>query len=269
MFKFIDNILPRLLGCTTLAREAGSLYDDDGCSNNKDDVVTPFRNQFANFRKKIMAPQPAQAHDDINAVGEARPRLICGLGNPGTKYVGTRHNIGVSCLDELAIAYGLATDRKKSSESAFREIDINGAKILLAYPTSFYNETGIGLGKEIKKQGIKASEVVVICDDIDLRAGEVRMRLTGGNGGNRGLKSIINVLGTQHVPRIRVGVGRPIGENSQPVYGSDEIANWVLSRPHASDLERLSVVMSQIVSAVKISITDSNESAMNFLNSGT
>ncbi|MDG1840685.1 MAG: aminoacyl-tRNA hydrolase [Dehalococcoidia bacterium] len=269
MFKFIDNILPRILGCTTLAWEAGSLYDKNEDSDSRDDVVTPFRNQFANFRKKIMTPTASQLHDDVNTVGEARPRLICGLGNPGTKYVGTRHNIGVSCLDELAVAYGLASDRKKSSESAFREIEINGTKILLAYPTSFYNETGIGLGKKIRKQGIKPSEIVVICDDIDLRAGEVRMRLTGGNGGNRGLKSIINVLGTQHIPRIRVGVGRPVGENSKPVYESDEIANWVLSRPHASDLKQLSFVTAQIVSAVKISIADSNESAMNFLNSGT
>ena len=229
--------------------------------------MTPFRNQFANFRKKIMPTEASQVHDDVNAVGEARPRLICGLGNPGSKYIGTRHNIGVSCLDELMVTYGLASDRKKSSESTFGEIEINGNKILLAYPTSFYNETGLGLAKKIRKQGIKPSEIVVICDDIDLPAGEVRMRLTGGNGGNRGLKSIINVLGTQHIPRIRVGIGRPIGENGKPVYGSDEIANWVLSRPHSSDLNQLSSATSLMVAAIKISIAEDNEAAMNFLNS--
>ncbi len=231
--------------------------------------MTPFRNQFANFRKKIMSTKASQVHDDVNAVGEARPRLICGLGNPGAKYVGTRHNIGVSCLDELAVAYSLASGPKKSSESNFREIEIDGNKIVLAYPTSFYNETGLALAKKIRKQGIKPSEIVVICDDIDLSAGEVRMRLTGGNGGNRGLKSIINTLGTQHIPRIRVGIGRPIGENGKPAYGSDEIANWVLSRPYSSDLTQLSEATLQIVSAIKICVAESNESAMNFLNSNT
>jgi PTH1 family peptidyl-tRNA hydrolase len=95
------------------------------------------------------------------------------------------------------------------------------------------------------------------------------MRLTGGNGGNRGLKSIINVLGTQHIPRIRVGIGRPIDENGKPVYGSDEIANWVLSRPHSSDLNQLSSATSLMVAAIKISIAEDNEAAMNFLNSDT
>lgn len=117
-------------------------------------------------------------------------KLIVGLGNPGSKFIGTRHNVGYEVLDKL-----LANDEIIK-------------KAILMKPHTYMNESGLAIADKVSYFKIKPEDIWVICDDLDLPVGEIRVRKSGSSGGHRGLQSIIDSLETDQIPRIKIGIGR-------------------------------------------------------------
>ncbi len=134
--------------------------------------------------------------------------LVVGLGNPGAEYADHRHNIGFRCIDHLAQEHGVALTKKRF-KAVLGEGRIAGARVILAKPQTFMNDSGAAVGPLSRWYKIPPERVLVIYDDLDLPFGRIRVRPGGGSGGHNGIKSVIAALGTQEFPRIRVGIGRP------------------------------------------------------------
>ncbi len=152
----------------------------------------------------------------MNEGAEFRPpRLIVGLGNPGRKYIETRHNIGFMVIDQMA------------TDSAFKFVDEKRWKSQLAKdsdrfllkPQTYMNDSGLAVGKVASFYKIDADQILIVYDDLDLNFGQLRIRSQGSAGGHNGVRSIISHLGTQDFPRLRVGIGRQEGESSNHVLG--------------------------------------------------
>lgn len=138
-------------------------------------------------------------------------KMIVGLGNPGTKYQDTKHNIGFITLDEMAHRLNLSFS-KNQFEADSAEIFIGTEKVMLVKPLTFMNESGRSVGPLMTYFGIEERDLIVIYDDLDLPVGQIRLREKGGAGGHNGIKSLIAHLGTNVFPRIKVGIGRPLGK---------------------------------------------------------
>ncbi len=147
-------------------------------------------------------------------------KLIVGLGNPGSKYRATKHNIGFITLDEIAFQQKV-TFNKHQFEADIAEFFINGEKIILAKPQTFMNESGRSVGPLMTYYNVRDEDLVVIYDDLDLPIGRIRLREKGSAGGHNGIKSLIAHLGTKEFNRIKVGIDRP---NS-----SEKVVSYVLS----------------------------------------
>ncbi len=132
--------------------------------------------------------------------------IIAGLGNPGSKYENTRHNIGWLAIDELARQQGVTIDRMKF-HALTAQCVLAGEKVLLMKPTTYMNNSGEAIEEARNFFKIPTENVIVISDDINLDPGKMRIRRKGGAGGHNGLKSIIQCMGTEGFPRIRLGVG--------------------------------------------------------------
>lgn len=135
-------------------------------------------------------------------------KMIVGLGNPGTKYMHTKHNVGFMVVDRLAEIYQ-ATFKKNSFEAEVAEFFVAGEKILLVKPQTFMNESGRAVGPLMTYLGVYPEELVVIYDDLDLVVGKLRLRQKGSAGGHNGMKSLISHLDSQVFDRIKIGIGRP------------------------------------------------------------
>lgn len=131
-------------------------------------------------------------------------RIVAGLGNPGSRYERTRHNVGFRVVDEVARRLGVASWKTKDGA---QQAHVAARAVVLAKPQSFMNESGIPLGRIVGWWKATPAEVLVVSDDLDLPFGRLRMRANGGSGGHNGLKSIIAHLG-EGFPRVRVGIGR-------------------------------------------------------------
>lgn len=137
--------------------------------------------------------------------------LVVGLGNPGKDYEKTRHNIGFMVLDEVARACSISLEKSKF-EGLFGKGHIFGRQIMLLKPSTFMNRSGNSVSRVLDYFNVDSAEMVVIYDDLDLEFGKIRIREKGGHGGHNGLRSIISSVGGPEFPRIRVGIGRPVGE---------------------------------------------------------
>jgi PTH1 family peptidyl-tRNA hydrolase len=136
-------------------------------------------------------------------------RYLCGLGNPGPKYARTRHNVGWWVLDELARRLTLPESGEKH-QGLFQRGSVDGVKLTLIYPQTFMNASGQCLAEWKRREGLEpASELLVLFDDMDLAPGRIRLRPAGSGGSHNGMSDVIERLGTQAVPRLRLGVGRP------------------------------------------------------------
>ena len=137
--------------------------------------------------------------------------LLVGLGNPGTKYAGNRHNIGFMAVDEIVRRHGFSTWRKRF-HGEVSEGTLGLEKVLILKPLTYMNESGQSVGDAIRYLDIEPERVIVIYDEIDLMAGKVRVKLGGGAAGHNGIRSIIAHIGP-HYTRVRLGVGHPGDKN--------------------------------------------------------
>jgi len=180
--------------------------------------------------------------------------LIVGLGNPTHEYTGTRHNIGFRCVEALAEKHGMTFD-KKQKKAKVANGQIEGYKVLLAKPQTYMNLSGEAVKGLADFYKIPASNIMVIFDDLDLPAGTLRIRQSGGSSGQKGMKSIIQHLGTQDFPRIRFGIGRPPGKMDPAAY---------VLRPFDTEEEILVIeTVDRVLRAVSTWLTEGIDQTMN------
>jgi PTH1 family peptidyl-tRNA hydrolase len=146
------------------------------------------------------------------------PALIVGLGNPGSEYASHRHNIGFRVVEALARAHGLTFRREKGAKAHVASGQIGGREVVLAKPQTFMNLSGQAVGRVHRARKVSPENLLVVYDDLDLPLGRMRLRPEGGSGGHKGMRSIIDSLGTQAFPRLRVGIDRPPGRMDPAEY---------------------------------------------------
>jgi len=183
--------------------------------------------------------------------------LIIGLGNPGREYRGNRHNIGFMVLDHLAAKIGI-TFLRLESKALVAKGEQNGRRLILAKPQTYMNLSGQAVGALLRFYKIPLEDLLVIYDDVDLPYEALRMRPGGGSAGQKGIQSIIENLGTDEFPRLRIGVGRPPAQM--------QAADYVLQDFSKTQLETLPFVLERAVEAVQTYLSSGIESAMNKYN---
>ena len=184
--------------------------------------------------------------------------LIAGLGNPEPKYDGTRHNAGFAALDYLAGKWGISVSKTKF-QGLWGQGEVDGHKVVLLKPLTYMNLSGDSIGPLAGFFKIPADHVIVLCDDITQNPGKLRIRPSGSAGGHNGLKSIIQHLGTDQFPRIKVGVG----QKPHPDY---DMADWVLSKFAGEDLKTITEAIRKAADAVECLIQEGPDKAMNRFN---
>jgi len=182
--------------------------------------------------------------------------LIAGLGNPGSEYVNTRHNVGFMFIERLARSHGIKC-AMRAQGALWGRGSICGQGVALIKPMSFMNLSGKAVGSFVHKFSLSLGSVLVVYDDCELPLGTLRIKPSGGSGGHKGLASVIETLGSSDFPRLRLGIGRPeFGDLTSHVLGS--------FRP--GEREALEDMLERAVSAIDVFINDGIESAMNRFN---
>ncbi len=180
--------------------------------------------------------------------------IVAGLGNPGTEYEKTRHNAGFMAIDYIASSLSAKIDRAKF-HSLITEVKIADKRVLLMKPVTFMNSSGVAIGEAASFYKIPPEHVIVLHDEISFEPGKIRIRRKGSAGGHNGLKSIIEHLGSDAFPRIKIGVG----QKPNPEY---DLVDWVLGKLPAADASLISERFSDIASATQLIISGMIDDAM-------
>lgn len=184
-------------------------------------------------------------------------KLVAGLGNPGSKYAGTRHNIGFMVAEELAARSGISL-KKHGYQGVYGVGRVAGEEVTILLPQTFMNLSGVSVAAACKSLGVDPGDLIVVHDDIDLSFGTLKIRGGGGHGGHNGIRSICGVLGVGDFIRIKVGVGRP------PAGG--DVAGYVLNPFSATERIRLQTVVTNSAAAVETLLARGAAQAMNEFN---
>lgn len=183
-------------------------------------------------------------------------KIIVGLGNPGEKYVKTRHNVGFMVIDHLSMQLEAGFAQKKF-QSLFYKKSVAQEDIVLLKPQTFMNLSGSAVKEVVDMYKVSLHDIMVICDDLDLPLGKLRVRRNGGSGGHRGIESLIACLGSRDFSRLRVGIGRPtVGD----------AADYVLSRFSEEEYPVVKETLDTACVALKVWIADGVEACMNKFN---
>ena len=158
-------------------------------------------------------------------MSDGKVRLIAGLGNPGPKYAGTRHNVGFEVLELFASQSSSASPWKVRDGAELCELKHEGESLFLVKPLKFMNLSGQPLQALMSYFKITPAELVVCHDDLDLPLGSLRLKFGGGDGGHNGIRSISESLSSKDYVRVKVGIGRPINTESE-----DAVSNYVLNK---------------------------------------
>lgn len=202
--------------------------------------------------KKLEAERKATSTQPIT-------HLLVGLGNPGKQYITTRHNAGFLCMDALAEKYGFTVNKAKF-EALIGEATIAGTRVLCMKPQTFMNASGIAVEAAASFYKIPVEHIIVICDDINLPVGGLRVRGKGSDGGQRGVRSIIGMLGGKdNFPRIRVGVG----SKPHPDY---DLADWVLSNFSSAEMDKIKSLYPAVAEGVEYLLRGDLDKAMQVCN---
>lgn len=184
--------------------------------------------------------------------------IITGLGNPGMQYDNTRHNAGFSVVDMLAEQYNTEINRL-NFKGKTAEITIEGIKCLLLKPTTYMNNSGESIVRALEFYKLDVDNLIVICDDISLDCGKIRIRRKGSHGGHNGLRSIIDLTGRDDFQRIKVGVGK----KPHPDY---DLAKWVLGKFRPDDAEKMKLSAENACESIKLMVQGKTDEAMNKYN---
>jgi PTH1 family peptidyl-tRNA hydrolase len=193
--------------------------------------------------------------------------LIVGLGNPGTKYAASRHNVGFRVIDALAQRHDVKLQGPRFWQRNLAEAGrgrIADADVILIKPQTFYNSTGRAVQNFMARERVKPSGIIAIYDDLDLPEGRMRMRPNGSHGGNNGLKSIIEAAGSDF-GRIRIGIGRPL-DKGVPSWDPDVVIRHVLAAPSGESLPILESAIERTCDAIEAIIRDGWPRAMDVYN---
>jgi PTH1 family peptidyl-tRNA hydrolase len=183
--------------------------------------------------------------------------LVVGLGNPGAEYERSRHNCGADTVALLARRHGGSLKRDKA-KALTTEVSMGGRRVALAYPQTYYNDSGLAVGALLRRHDLTAAELVVVHDELDLPPGTIKVKWSGGLAGNNGLRSIKAHLKTEDFTRIRIGVGKPPGRQD----GADH----VLRRPGKKEREQLDVAIELAADAVEVIAAAGVDAAMQQFN---
>lgn len=188
-------------------------------------------------------------------------KLVAGLGNPGARYEGTRHNVGFEAADELARRAGAKFRRSWRFPVRQASWTEGNEGVLLVKPQSFMNRSGQALAPLLRRKGLAPSDLIVIVDDAELECGRLRIRPRGGAGGHNGLQSTIQHLGAEDFVRVRIGIGpRPPGR---------DLVDFVLGRFDSEQRGKIDRAVGLAADAVEVLLREGSEQAMNRFNAGT
>lgn len=184
-------------------------------------------------------------------------KVIVGLGNPGAKYAGTRHNVGFAVLEALGRKHQ-AGKVTRGHEAELAEVNIQGEKVLLVCPQTYMNLSGRSVGSIVKFFKLPLENLLVVCDDLNLPCGQLRLRAGGSSGGQKGLRDIIYHLGSEQFPRLRFGIGRPPGKM--------DVTTYVLKPFRAEETADVELALAQALTGVELWIREGILTAMNQVN---
>ena len=184
-------------------------------------------------------------------------KLIVGLGNPGERYAETRHNVGFQVVAQLAARAGISL-KKKGHQGFYGTGRLSGQEVTLLLPQTFMNLSGASVGSACRSLGLAPGDLIVVHDDIDLDFGVMKIKTGGGHGGQNGIRHIREVLGSGDFVRVKVGVGRPIG--------NPDVSSHVLSRFSATERKKLDDVLAGVSDSVEMILDKGVLDAMNAFN---
>lgn len=184
--------------------------------------------------------------------------LIVGLGNPGSDYARTRHNVGFLFVDYLAERHGLSFAASKW-QAQVASAKLWGSSLVLVKPETFMNRSGMAVARIAAYYKVAPEHIVVIHDDLDMPAGRVKILADRGAGGHNGIRSLISQLGAKDFPRIKVGIGRP-PQNGMPV------EKYVLANFSSEEADRVQAVFPRIEEGLQLMVEKNIAAAMNLIN---
>jgi PTH1 family peptidyl-tRNA hydrolase len=202
-----------------------------------------------------MTDQPHQVQ--IQPIKRYGPFLIAGLGNPGRNFENNRHNVGFMLLNRIAARLGENFSRVESKALVAKSSYL-GERVILVKPQSYMNNSGAPIGSLVRFYQVSIDNMLVAYDDVDLPLGTIRLRPSGGSAGQKGMQSIIERLGTEEIPRLRIGTGRPPGRM--------EAADYVLQDFPPSEMDLLAETLERGVEAVLTFMQHGLDHAMNAYN---
>lgn len=180
---------------------------------------------------------------------------VIGLGNPGREYEETRHNIGFQVVEALA---GGRSDFEDRGSYIFRGGRIAGKRVLLAKPLTFMNRSGLAVADLLDDFSLDTDRLLVVSDDVNLPLGRIRIRTRGGDGGQKGLRSIIESLGSEDFQRLRLGIGTPVH--------ADPLADFVLAPFGEEEKSAVEDMIARAVDSIRLRLSEGVERAMEQFN---
>lgn len=184
-------------------------------------------------------------------------KLIVGLGNPGKEYEATRHNCGFRVLDAFADMVSVDVDRE-DFKGVYGKFKLDGEDIILFKPLTYMNLSGTAVQEIVQFYKINPEDIVVIFDDMALKPGLIRLRLSGTSGGQKGIQNIIDCLGTKDIKRIRIGIGEP----------EYDAIDYVLGKPSGEDKEKIDEAIGRAKLAIRDYLNHDFHYAMSIYNGG-
>ncbi len=190
-------------------------------------------------------------------------KLIIGLGNPGREYSHSRHNIGFLCINHLAHQHSIQVKKTRCQAQVGGGL-IGNDDVLLVKPKTYVNRSGDAVSKLLKECRAKPKDVIVICDDLNLPLGKLRIRENGSAGGHNGLKSIIASIGSEDFSRIRIGIGQPLSE--QKSRSDDAVVDHVLGDFLPDEQDAIKAAITRAAEAIECILSEGITAAMNTFN---
>ena len=187
----------------------------------------------------------------------SKQKLIVGLGNPGDKYAGTRHNAGFIWLNLLAEKYGASFKLISKFSAMVAIINIAETKVYLLKPITFMNNSGAAVVNVANYYNISVESILVVHDDLDLAVGKIKLKSGGGHGGHNGLRSIVNCLSSREFNRLRLGIGHP-GVKA-------DVSSYVLNNFSKVDIGLIDLRINQSIGAIDFIIDGCFDKAMNYI----